>query len=63
VAELPGLDDLIRLPVFRGHDPYGILDCQRTQASFVPTHELHEEVDAFLLPPVSTLLGEPPCSA
>lgn len=60
VAELPRLDNLIRLAVLGGHDAYRVLNGKRSETSFVPMHELHEEVDAFLLSAISTLLGEPP---
>jgi hypothetical protein len=56
------VDDLVRLPVLGGHDPDGVLDCNRHTCLFVELNELHKEVDAFLLSAIRTLLWEPPRS-
>lgn len=56
------MDDLVRLPVLGGHDPDRVLDCNWHSSLFMELNELHEEVNAFLLSAIRTLLWEPPRS-
>src|SRR6187431_2618977 len=55
VAELPRLDDLIRLAVLGRHDADGVLD---GDARYRRVRKDHEERDGLLLPAIGALFGE-----
>lgn len=62
MTKLPGLDDLVGFAVVRRHDSNRVFDRYGNPGLLMEPHELHEKVDAFLLPAVRSLLRKPPCS-